>query len=377
MIGICSVIYYSGMQMNISQKSSLTTMKASQSTSSSHFSELMIIVLDSNTYMAGDKVTGEILINATDSISPLSLELIASGVEEIHVYDEKDLKNPSSSDKSSVFSIQVPFPSSETLNPGSYVFPFSLKLPPHCPSTFEFFGRDNQNNYIKSNISYKICVSSTDGLKLSDYQIFIVKNKYSLTNPQISQGFTEEITGCCSKLGSSNYTLSILNTDHCEVNGDITFRLIPDNKLCKAPINRVISKICANLKFSTSKGTFSTLQEIAVIERATWVSSFSNTVFEKDFEYKCRLTNNDSMNISSNSTPLIQTEYFLQVFIFYDKFRGSDPVELILPFHVNPSNYLKTKLPKLPESWSPEERGILVVLWSAVNGFEIKDMNTF
>ena len=362
------------MDSSLSQKSSINSSKASQSTSSSHSGEFIFIVLDSQTYMAGDKITGEILINIQEPISTGTIELTSSGTEEVLIYDQKDLTSPLITEKNIVFQVSAPLIKSQTLQPGNYVFPFSIKIPAFCPSSFDFSGRDDKNNYIKASISYQISTCFADGIKLSDSKFFIVKNKYSLTSPQVNLQSEEEVKGCCSNQGTSKFDLSIINSQHCEIDGEISFRLMPDNKNCNAPINRVVVKVESEVSFYTKAGDFRAFKEIAVVDRATWVGRMSSTVFEKDFECKCKIIDLKSLNLTSNLTPLVKCEYFLKVFVFFDSFGMKTPVQVILPFHVNPACRLKKVLPKLPESWNPEEMPIVVALWNASSGFDVRIM---
>ena len=362
------------MDSSHSQKSSINSLKGSQSTTSSHSGEFIFIVLDSQTYMAGDKITGEILINIQEPISSGSIELTSTGIEEVLIYDQKDLTSPLITEKNSVFQVSVPLIKSQTLQAGSYVFPFSIKIPAFCPSSFDFSGRDDKNNYIKSSISYQISTSFADGIKFSDSKSFIVKNKYSLTNPQVNVQCEEVVRGCCSSKGTSRFDLSVINAQHCEIDGEISFRLMPDNKNCNAPINRVVVKVESEVSFYTKAGEFKAFKEIAVVDRATWVGRMSSTVFEKDFEYKCKIVGLESLNLTSNLTPLVKCEYFLKVFVFFDSFGMKTPVKVFLPFHVEPVCRLKKVLPKLPENWNPEEMPIVVALWNASSGFDIRVM---
>lgn len=362
------------MELNISKKSQNSSIKASQSTFYTQSSDSLFIILDSNTYTAGDKVTGEILLSLHEAFNDSELVFSASGTEEVTVFDPVDQSRLLVEEKSEVFYISNPIYKWQYLNAGQYIFPFSLKIPAHCPSSFYFSSVDERKHYIKASISYEITVNLlTATSKFSQSALFFVKNKLALTRSQIKINTIEEIRGCCSLQGTTKFVLSTLNNEHCEVGGQLLFRLEPDNKNCKAPINRVISKVLVEVTFSTSRGEYKLIKELASIDRAAWVSGQSSLTFIKDFEYCCGLEVHE-MNLSSNLTPVIKCEYFLKIFVFYDTFGKERPVELVINFHVNPKLQGHKEIPVLPENWNPEEFGITAFVWGGSAGYEIKNM---
>ena len=362
------------MELNASKKSQNSSIKASQSTYYTQSSDSLFIILDSQVYVAGDKVTGEILLNVQEPFNDSELVFSASGTEEISVFDPVDQKKLLVSENSEVFYISNPLYKWKYLDVGQYIFPFSLKIPPHSPSSFYFSSIDERKHYIKASIFYEITANLlTSTSKFSQSAQFIIKNKLALTRSQIQINSTEEIRSCCSLQGTTKFALSILNNEHCEVGGQILFRLEPDNKNCKAPINRVISKVLVEVTFSTSRGEFKVIKELASIDRAAWVSGQSSLTFIKDFEYSCGLEVHE-MNLSTNLTPVVKCEYFLKLLIYYDTFGNQRPVELIINFHVNPKPQGRKEIPTLPERWDPQEFGITAFVWGGLAGYEIKNM---
>lgn len=361
---------------SFSKKSPMTSIKASQSTFYTLTSDCLFILLDCQTYTAGDKVTGEVLLNFQESFMGADLQFFAQGSEEISIYDPSDHNRVLVNEKSEVFSVSTSIYKWESFEPGHYIFPFSLKIPPHCPSTFYFSSEDQRHNYIKASISYEISVTlMTNTSKFTFCTPFTVKNRLALTRSCIQANTVEQIRGCCASQGSTKFILSILNNEHCEVGGSISFRLEPDNKNCKAPINRVISKVFVEITVNTARGEYKVIKELDSIDRAAWVSGLSSLTFIKDFEYSVELSMLD-MNLSTNLTPIIKCEYFLQLLVFYDMFCNEKPVELIMNFHVNPQTQSQKEIPKLPENWNPQEFGIIAFMWTGTKGYDVKNMTS-
>lgn len=60
--------------------------------------------------------------------------------------------------------------------------------------------------------------------------------------------------------------------------------------------------------------------------------------------------NNEELNPSSNVTPLIKSSYIVLVLVYYDLACKSNPIEISMPFHVNPKNTFIREEPPLPRS---------------------------
>ena len=83
-------------------------------------------------------------------------------------------------------------------------------------------------------------------------------------------------------------------------------------------------------------------------------------IYEKDFEYTGSLRIEEDMNTSSNVTPNIKCNYFLEVLVYHDMYFQKEPISIMLPFHVNPMNNILKEMPKLPAVWEPIESSIYV-----------------
>ena len=68
--------------------------------------DFVFIVLDCYSYAAGEKVTGEVLLNITKILPNGSLIFQSQGVEEIFIYDPKEKLKIIAEERSEVFSIK-------------------------------------------------------------------------------------------------------------------------------------------------------------------------------------------------------------------------------------------------------------------------------
>ena len=324
--------------------------------------DFVFIVLDCYSYTAGEKITGEILLNIADPLPGGSLKFQATGIEEISVYDPKERLKIIAEESSEIFAIDCPLQDWEAqIDAGQYVFPFTLKIPSHSPSTFYFSSQDQRGFYVKAAIRYSIVVLLTSVntlFSLSHKRDLLIKNKSALGRPGSAIESVESVHGCCASKGTTGLKLSVINTDHCEVDCEVRFKLEPDNSMCRVPINQVISKVTVEFTATTRRGEFKIIQNLANIDRAAWIGAFSNRIYEKDFEYATSLKLGEIGNASSNATPLIRCVYFVEVLIFYDMYFRKEPISIVLPFHVNPNNNIPKQMPKLPNNWDPVESSI-------------------
>jgi hypothetical protein len=288
------------------------------------------------------------------------LSFTSVGFESVSVFDPVDKSKLIAEENAEVFRIEGSLIEWDTLNPGQYVFPFTLQIPSYAPSTFYFAGADQRGFYITARIWYQITstLSAFPQFTLTHTRTILIKNRNCLNSPAISITQSEGLSGCCYNRGETQFVLSIQNQEHCEVNGDVYYKLTPDNSRCRSPINHVIGTVVMECTVSTRKGEFKVIIPISKIDRATWISGLSGMIFEKDFEYHSQLFPGENLNPSSNTTPLIKCTYFVEMLAFYDLYWRKEPASIILPFHVNPRNLIPKEVPKLPETWNPSEAGI-------------------
>jgi hypothetical protein len=323
---------------------------------------LLFLVLDCYSYTAGENVTGEILMLISEPIPNSKLKIHSKGFEKVSVFDSKD-RSLLVEETKEVYTLDSLIESwNPSLSPGHYVFPFTFKLPAFSPSTFYYSGEDSQGNYLKVEVIYQVSVKLelNESPGLHHMRFIYVKNLATLEKPGPSIEATAEITGCCfSNLGITDFSLSVGNTDHCQVNGEVMYKLIPNNSKCNAPINQVIGSVLMELEVTTHKGNFRVLKKLSEIDRATWISAFTSLIYERDFEYHSELKHgSEELNPGSNKSSLFRCEYFVEMRVFYNIAFQRNPVIIRLPFHVNPRIVYRKQDPALPYDWKPVESTI-------------------
>jgi hypothetical protein len=335
------------------------------STCASSEENYLYIILDCYSYIAGDKITGEICFNVTSPIPPASLKFLSRGIERVEVFDPVNKSRQLTEETKEVFAIDEDFKTwDQELASGQYVFPFNFKLPSFAPATFNFSGHDARGHYIKAEVLYYVsAVMVIDGVRsqVSNSRIVVVKNRTAYAKPGASMETSSPVVGCCFvRKGTTAFKLSVTNPDHPSVDGSVMYKLDPDNSHCRAPINHVSGNVVLEFSARTTIGEFKIRRLVNSIPRSAWISAFSDRVYEKDFEYLAELnSSSEELNACSNNGVIISCEYAVETNVFYDLFAVKRPVVLRLPFHVNPRVVCKKEENKLPKEWEPEETPIM------------------
>jgi len=328
---------------------------------------LAFIALDCYYYVAGEKVTGELLLNLPRDIPPAKLVFTSKGYEQVIVIDPGSRSTSHQQASSEIYALNNTVGEwTHGLEAGQYVYPFTFKLPHFAPATFFYSGDDSKGNLVKAQICYemglKLEVPSKPELNLSHSREFGVRNKYTRGKPSPSIELTEHISGCCWRnLGGTRFKLSVAGDAHSQVDQELKYKLEPDNSQCSAPINHVTGQVQMQVQFALNSGTISLTKTLSRISRPTWISANTSLVFEKDFEYSTELKfGSEEMNPSSNHSPLIKVMYTVEVFVYYDIRCKREPTSIRLPLHVDPKTRRVREEPALPRPWEPLESKILV-----------------
>jgi Arrestin (or S-antigen), N-terminal domain len=325
----------------------------------------IFIVLDFFSYVSGERVTGEVLLNIPSVLPKGSIKFYSRGVEEIQVFHAVYRNKQLLEETNEVYSLDEIIKEWELeLPPGHYVIPFNFKIPSYSPSSFYYSGEDSKGNYIKAEVFYHISVKllfSNKESGISNSRLFIVKNKKCLEKPGYSIEENAVITGCCfSNKGSTKFKLSVTNTEHCTVGGNVKYKLDPDNTRCRVPIYKVTGNVHFEFFINTRKGEFRVFKTISSIPRATWISPYASIIYEKDFEYLADLKAfSEELNPSSNFSSMMCSKYFVEVCVYYDLVCRKKPHKIKINFHVNPRTSSKNSDPILPRDWNPIELSIV------------------
>ncbi|OMJ69584.1 hypothetical protein SteCoe_32649 [Stentor coeruleus] len=323
----------------------------------------IFIVLDCYSYVSGENATGEVCLNIIKNVPLASLKIVVKSVETVIVYDKVIKVAPLVEERSEVFNIEEILQTWDALQPGHYIFPFSFKVPFYAPATLNFSGEDSSGHYLKAEIFYHISAKLLSNHKETSQvhsRIITIKNRDSLSKPTSSMEISSIVPSCCfTSRGTTKLHLHIKNSEHSSINSEVKFNLEPDNSLCQVPVNHVTALVFSDITLSTRKGNFHSAKIISKIERAAWINSHSNRVYEKDFDYAVELKGfSEELNPSSNLTPLISCRYFVEMRVFYDVVFNRRPVVVRIPFHVNPHVFYGKEEVLLPLDWDPLEAPI-------------------
>ena len=331
--------------------------------------EFLILDLGRYQYTAGEKVTGDILLRVRNNYSDSCLRLESSGQEQTCISLLSSPTQVHSQEKKSIFTLNTTVPSTNPIPPGDYKFPFNFKLPAFIPSTFSYSGEDRNKNFVQSWIYYSISVSLFVNNKqiLSQSKKMTIRSINSLEKPNSSLKLKIPISNCCFKpVGSTEFELSIQESTQKEVDNEILFKVIPDNSVCSVSINRIVAEVWTEMQIVCKENKYTVKRLLSKIDRSTWVRAFADVVFEKDFEYRTKLRG-DGFNVSSNYLGLIQCEYFIEIYVYYDLSFKDFPVALKLPFHVNPKVEYENEEPYIFNDWNPKEENLIRLMVETCN----------
>jgi hypothetical protein len=325
-------------------------------------SELFLFIeLDYSKYVAGERVTGEILLNVPSSIEGCLLRLCAFGFEEIQLFDKN--MQLLIQDSREIFSISSTIRSwNEITPPGQHIFPFSFKLPPYAPATFAYSGYDSDRKFLKAEIEYfieaKLDTMNGGVSKANDRKELLIYNRMHRSNPEYSIETQEMLTTCCLfKKGISRVMLRVCNTEHPYVSGTTKFYLRVDNRHAKTRLDTLEIIVIMELLLGTGLNgqfDFSTRLEIA-----RYFRPFNVAVgLEQGLESSITLNFPEDQNPSCNSSVLIQCSYKLEVLLHYNVRCKKAPIQINLPLHINPKPKQPRDAAVMPENWSPQEYSI-------------------
>lgn len=325
---------------------------------------VLFVILDCVYYVAGDRVTGEILMNMPYDYPASTLHLRSGGAEEIHLFDGPT-HSRSTNHSAEVYSLASEVKEfSDGVPAGQYVYPFTFKLPHHSPSTFSFSG-DVQSCFVKACIEYfctaELVVNSEETLNLKHTRPILVRSRKAKNKVNESVETVHVVPGCCcTTKGRTRLKLTIKNEEHSISGGTVKYKLDPDNSQCSAAINHVTGITSITLSFNFPVRTLRLRKELSTISRATWLSASTSMIYEKDFEYTADLKQaQEDWNLSSNEGALITCEYNVEVLIHFDVAFKQVPATIGLPLLVNPKNIYSKEEPNLPQEWAPREVSIV------------------
>lgn len=325
--------------------------------------------IDSNYIVAGDRMTGEIVVNEYEPDCILVLK--SQGIEKVILHKpgmpEKNYSNCIYNLSEELGRIQEP----------QAVYPFAFKIPSHAPATFEVQDVDPSGIKVNAEVFYFLEFSLLNQSQViaSETLRFIVYNKASRIVLEPNLSFNSELSSCwCVGRGHSQIAIEFVEKSHssckqvkkfnisiksqannslvsviAQVTYDIDF-ILPGEK--PLHIRKIVSRYVPNIQ--NIKNSSKSLENLEFL-------------FETDFNSAAI-----GDNPVSNKSVLFISEYKIQVFAIYDVGFRSKRAEGEQEFHINPHSS-KVNKPILPEDWNPKEYSLRSFLIDINEKFESKD----
>ena len=349
----------SGSRTGYSSNYSLSHQLSARS-NESHSTSLLFVVLDSLHYIAGEKVDGEILLNLPSNFPESTLKLVSRGVEKVKI--------GSSSQTSMIYNLESSVKTWEKMTPaGQYIFPFTFKLPAFAPSTFNYYGQDDQNTEILGEVTYEVLsileFPSDEDKNMTHSRNINIRNSSSKMSPSINYESTEVLKGlCCGSKGYTLFKVSAHRELHAQTDSIIMFKLETDNSASSSSILKIKSQIRMELELNIESQSSKTFVVFNKNSKDTWIpSSRSSLMLEKELEFESGIFFDEGLNPSSNKTGCIECRYFIEFHIDYDT-QLKNPVVIKIPIHIDPKHNFDRENPNIPENWSPRESPVYSAL---------------
>ena len=309
------------------------------------------IILESKSFIAGEYVSGDILVNSSEI--NCSLILTSSGSEKLTI------KVPKLDDKSHISSI---FTVTKTLSAStrSYqeLYPFSFKIPDFCPSTFTLNHTLPENTHVIAEVSYTIFVALTYGSEelLKCSKSIIILNKHTGRNEETKVEATQALRSClCFPRGNVNLSVCGSNA-HDSICGDSYKYQISLNSSANKHLDSLVSQVV--FVFSTRvPNEEPVFFQKAISRTVTNIEGIKNSNEIKIIVDLGMDAGEIAGDLCSNECVLMSSKYILQVFAVYNVGWRSKLVQLEKALHVSPniqsqdSNLLYDFKPvKMPEN---------------------------
>lgn len=331
--------------------------------------EWVEISIDSMSCVAGERLSGEILVQVTNNSSILSLCLRSKGIESVKVTETSGAVLEHSSNIYTLNTIIA-----ESIEPGKIqsIYPFTFKLPVFSPSSFHFSDSDSEGNHISAQVSYEIEVilfsQSEDLVKCHKKFYVLNRNARKVLSGETSEENFLSCCWCCSR-NTSVISLGYLDGVHCLCGGKKKFKISVESALnnkLESLMGQVRYELVVQIPGGKSFNVVKTLSR-SVPDLNSIVSGSDNLrqlslEIGIDFE---QVKFGESP--CSNDCALFGSEYKLQFYATYAVGCGGQVATCEMPIHVNPVTVLKEEI-KVPSRWDPKEHLIANLILEASNG---------
>ncbi|OMJ77712.1 hypothetical protein SteCoe_22615 [Stentor coeruleus] len=327
----------------------------------------LCIILEYSHYIAGDRIIGEVLMNALDNFSESNLILYSSGCELLNVMTKY---KKAAKYNNEIFHVVTTLKVWEYETPkGQYNFPFTFKLPYFAPSTFSVRTRDNEGNLLEASVVYeiKVALEVKGEILLQDtipLQIFNNKTRCTIP-PSVSE--TELSTCLCFKKGHYNLSLTQINCQHPNYYDTAKFKLELDWFNNKGQIAEVYGKILYKLQLSIpGDKTYEFTIDLCEFKHSNSFFTESNNM-QTNYEFDVNLYGDFGDNVSSNATAMINSTYIGEATVVFNLGVTNRIDKITLPMHVNPK-VSDGRVLVVPSDWEASPCSLLSIYLQSRTG---------
>lgn len=344
-------------------------MDDSLSSSPTRQSEMIDIIMDSPRCIAGERFSGEILLNVPSNSDNLALSLKSRGSESVYI---KESTGRVIQHSVNIYNLNQVIAEKVDLGKVQAIYPFTFKLPVFSPATFHFSDKDNEGNLIEVTVSYEIeaVLYSKSNDLLHCKKNFFVFNRN--TRKMLSGGTTHdtvlECCLCCNQ-GISTISLSYSDQEHPVCGARKTYKVSVSsnlNRKLESMMGQVLFELVVRVPgardFNVSKIISRTVPRLGSIVNASDNVEALGLDFEVDLEQAVF-----GKNPSSNSGALFGAEYTLEFYANYDVGCRMKNSSCVLSLHVNPQAPVRDNV-ELPYRWDPIEHLIANLTLETSNG---------
>lgn len=325
--------------------------------------------LDSNYFVAGDRLTGEVLLNNTCQASSIILK--SFGFEKVILSraGEEDRKylNP-------IYSLSEELAKPQDLQA---VYPFSFSIPKFAPSTFQFSDTDHSGLHILAEVSYSLEVSlihNNKPISQDSMQLTIYNKDHRLITPQ-SIDFNSALSSCwCIPRGSSQISIESFDKSQVSTKDIKKYKIIitseANNNLASV-IAQVVFDVCFTLPGEKNINCRKIVSRL--VPNIESIKRNSDLLNKLEFSFEADLANAGiGQSPSSNKSVLFCSSFTTQIFGVYSVGFRSKRAEAEVKLHVNPD---VTKFEKVlpPDNWEPVEYHLKSLMISSNSSFHISD----
>ena len=330
--------------------------------------EWIEVVLDSTKVIAGERVSGEVLVQVLNNENDFKIILKSSGVESVKIVEN----NGNTIEHSvNVYTLNTVLADVGERGKVQSVFPFAFKVPMYSPSTFHFSGTDPSGNIIQVSVSYSI-----EAFLLSDCLPPLKKSKilylHNHSSRQVSApSFTQStpLSSCCINKGQSTISISHTEPGQLLTSSQKTFRVSLASALNNS-LAGTFGQVAFNLTVQipgSREFSFSKIFSRAIPDLDS-LFELQGSKNEIGLDFEVNLTEVNCGNfVASNEAALFIAVYRIEFYGNYNIGCGLKSASCVGELQVNPDVPVKDEA-EVPRKWNPVEHLISNLIIESSNG---------